>query len=332
MNVVISGGAGFLGRRLTSALLSRGTLKGPDGRDVVIDEVRIVDLATPPAGSDLRIVAFAGDLADDGVLTRAVDRHTAAVFHLAAVVSGQAEADFELGLRVNLDASRHLLDHCRRLGHAPRLVFTSSVAVYGGALPEAASEAFTPTPQTSYGTEKAMIELAINDYARRGFVDGRALRLPTIVVRPGKPNAAASSVASGIIREPLNGVEAVCPVDPETRMWLLSPATVVACLIAGHDLPADAFGPTRVVNLPGLSVRVADMVATLERVAGADVAARVRWEPDARIARMAAGWPGRLDDSRARALGFPADDSFDAMVQQYIRDELGGRVTTGAPR
>jgi nucleoside-diphosphate-sugar epimerase len=183
-------------------------------------------------------------------------------------------------------------------------------------------DAIAPAPRTSYGTQKAMVELLISDYSRRGFVDGRVLRLPTISVRPGRPNAAASSFASGIIREPLNGEPAICPVDAETTLLLLSPAGVVGCLIHGHDLPADAFGGNRVVNLPGLSVTVRDMVRALERVAGPEVVSRIRWERDPRIEKFVANWPGAWDNARARALGFPADQSFENNIRQYI-DEQG---------
>ena len=193
--------------------------------------------------------------------------------------------------------------------------------MYGGHLPDTVLETTALTPQTSYGTQKAIGELLLNDYSRRGFVDGRALRLPTISVRPGRPNAAASSFASGIIREPLNGEPSVCPVDRDARLWLMSPATVVDCLIAAHNLPAGTLGTSRSLNLPGISVTVGEMVDSLTRLAGAAVAARIRWERDPTIARMVAGWPGACDASRARALGFPHDDSFDDVVTQY-RSEL----------
>jgi nucleoside-diphosphate-sugar epimerase len=250
-----------------------------------------------------------------------IDGGTSAAFHLAAIVSGMAEADFELGMRINLDASRLLLEACRAAGHGPRLVFASSIAVYGGAPSETMHDTTALVPQTSYGTEKAIVELLINDYSRRGFVDGRVLRLPTISVRPGRPNAAASSFASGIIREPLNGETSVCPVAPETRLWLLSPSAVMDCFVHGHDMPASALGWSRAVNLPGLAVTVAEMVAALERVAGSEVAARVRWERDPRIERMVATWPGGWDTSRARALGFHGDSSFDDIIRQHINEQ-----------
>jgi nucleoside-diphosphate-sugar epimerase len=231
-----------------------------------------------------------------------------------------AEAEFEFGLRINLDATRALLDRCRAAGHAPRVVFTSSVAVYGGALPAVVQDSTAVNPQSSYGTQKAIGELLINDYSRRGFIDGRILRLPTVSVRPGRPNAAASSFASGIIREPLNGEDSICPVAPDTRIWVTSPATAIACLIAGHELSAASLGLTRVVNLPGLSVTAGEMVAALDRVAGADVVRHIRWAPDPKIERIVSTWPGAWDCRRALALGFPKDESFEAVIRRHLAD------------
>jgi nucleoside-diphosphate-sugar epimerase len=320
MKVVVTGGAGFLGTRLVRQLLNRGTLQDGAGRDRRIDQIVLVDVTAPPATADARVASVTGDISDPALLNRVIDADTAAIFHLAAIVSGMAEADFDLGIRINVDATRHLLEECRRGGRCPRVVFTSSIAVYGGDLPEIISDTTALNPQTSYGIQKAIGELLIGDYTRKGFIDGRALRLPTISVRPGRPNAAASSFASGIVREPLNGEEAVCPVDPATRVWLASPDTAIASLIAGHDLPSAALGNCRWVNVPGLSVTAGDMVASLERVAGSEVARRVRWSCDPRIERMMRGWPGAGDNSRARALGFPADENFDAIIRRYIAD------------
>jgi len=320
MNIVITGGSGFLGRRLAETLLERGTLGGADGRDRRIERITLVDVVPADGLTDPRVRQVTGDVADRSLLERAIGTDTTSVFHFAAIVSGQAEADFDLGMRVNFDATRHLLEICRHNGTCPRVVFTSSVAVYGGELPATVPDDLAVTPQTSYGTQKAMAELLINDYTRRGFVDGRSLRLPTISVRPGRPNAAASSFASGIIREPLNGEISACPVSAGTRVWLLSPRTVVECFIAAHDIDGARLGSSRLLNLPGMSITVGDMVASLARVAGADVAARVRWEPDARIARMVATWPGELAAARARALGFPCDTDFDEIVRKYISE------------
>ncbi|MDQ3211057.1 MAG: SDR family oxidoreductase [Acidobacteriota bacterium] len=322
MRIVITGGAGFLGRRLADRLLARGVLRGVDGVDAAIEQITLVDVVAPAPSPDSRIVPVVGDIADASLLARVVGPGTGSVFHLAAIVSGMAEADFELGMRINLDATRLLLDVCRQTGARPRVVFASSVAVYGGDLPEPVLDGTALNPQTSYGAQKAMAELLVADYTRKGFIDGRAVRLPTITVRPGKPNAAASSFASGIIREPLNGLDAICPVEPDARLWVLSPSTAIEGLITAHDMAADAFGFSRSVNLPGLSVSVGEMVAALERVAGPTVASRVRWERDPRIARMVAGWPGACDASRARAMGFPGDDTFDQIIRDYIAEHV----------
>ena len=328
MKVVVTGGAGFLGRRLARALLDRGTLAGPDGQPRAIGELVLLDIVEPAKFDDRRVRTVTGDIASAALLREVVDAKTSSVFHLAAIVSGMAEADFDLGMRINVSGTRALLDVCRAGRQRPRFVFTSSVAVYGGELPQAASEETALNPQTSYGVQKAIGELLLTDYTRKGFVDGRALRLPTISIRPGRPNAAASSFASGVVREPLNGEEAICPVNPDTRVWLASPNAAIESLIRGHDIASEALGIRRALNVPGISVTARDMVAALERVVGKEVAGRVRWEPDARIDRMMNGWPGALDDTRARALGLPADESFDAMIRQYMESK-GQRSVAG---
>ena len=325
MKVLITGGAGFLGRRLAKKLLERGSLKGANDKDARIDQIVLVDIVQGSPLTDKRIQTIVGDIGDPAFLTTAIDATTDSIFHLAAIVSGQAEADFDLGMRINVDASRRLLDICRGLGHRPRVVFASSVAVYGGELPETVLDTTALAPQSSYGTQKAVIELLVNDYSRKGFIDGRVLRLPTISVRPGRPNAAASSFASGIIREPLNGEPAVCPVTANTRLWLASPETIIESLVFGHEVAATAFGATRNINVPGLSVTVGDMVAALQRVAGADVVNRIQWTADPRIERIVSTWPGELDSRRALSLGFPRDENFDAFIRQYMRDEMSAR-------
>ncbi len=322
MKVLITGGAGFLGRRLAAKLLERGTLADSDDTQRAIEQIVLVDVVKGEPFTDARVQQVTGDVSDPDFLARAIDSDTSSIFHLAAVVSGQAEADFELGMRINVDASRQLLDLCRRLGHRPKFVFASSVAVYGGELPAMVLDTTALTPQSSYGTQKAVVELFVNDYTRKGFIDGRVLRLPTICVRPGRPNAAASSFASGIIREPLNGEPAVCPVKANTRLWLLSPATVTESLLFGHDVAGGTLGANRNINVPGQSLTVGDMVAALERVAGADVVNRIQWQPDARIERIVSTWPGELDTRKARALGFPCDENFEVVIRQYIRDEM----------
>ena len=312
MKILITGGAGFLGNRLAARLLAHAD----------IDEIVLVDVAPAEGLADPRVRTVVGDIADSTLMASLVDARTAGVFHLAAVVSGQAEADFELGMRINLDASRLLLDLCRQRGHKPRVVFTSSVAVYGGDLPDVVTDDLALRPASSYGTQKAIAELLLADYSRRGFVDGRVLRLPTVSVRPGLPNKAASSFASGIIREPLNGEDAVCPVAPETRLWLLSPRCAIDCLIHGFDLDADALGRQRAINLPGITVTAGEMVASLRRVAGEEVASRVHWERDAAIERIVGTWPGAWNTARAETLGFKGDANFEQVVRAYIADDL----------
>ncbi|MDR5754647.1 MULTISPECIES: D-erythronate dehydrogenase [unclassified Caballeronia] len=316
MKILITGGAGFLGQRLARRLLERGELNGTP-----ITELVLLDVVRPADFGDKRVRAETGDIADRAVLERAIDTDTQAIFHLAAIVSGQAEADFELGMRINLDASRLLLEVCRARGHAPRVLFTSSVAVYGGTLPEVVQDDTALNPQSSYGTQKAIAELLLSDYSRRGFVDGRVLRLPTISVRPGKPNAAASSFASGIIREPLNGERAVCPVDGKTRLWLLSPKSAIEILIAGLEIDRAALGNRPVVNMPGLSVSVDEMVAALHEVAGDEAVARIDWQPEERIEKIVGSWPGAWDTARATQLGLQGDKNFADVIRAYIADE-----------
>ena len=322
MNVLITGGAGFLGRKLARALLARGTLSGADGSQQRIETLVLADVVPANDFGDARVKIVTGDITDAQLMRSLVTADTTSVFHLAAIVSGQAEADFDLGMKINLDASRLLLETCRALGHKPRVVFTSSVAVYGGQLPDVVTDATALNPQSSYGTQKAIGELLLNDFSRKGFVDGRVLRLPTISVRPGKPNKAASSFASGIIREPHNGEEAVCPVSPALRLWLLSPRRAIAALIAGHELSGAALGNSRTINLPGLSVSVADMVAALEKVGGPEAVARIRFVPDPAVERIVQSWPGAWDDSRARSLGLEGDADFESVIRAHVEDEL----------
>lgn len=322
MKILITGGAGFLGQRLARRLLARGALTAAGGELQPITRLVLLDVVAAAGFDDPRVEQVTGDFTDPDLLGRVLDDATASVFHLAAVVSGQAEAEFDLGMRVNLDGSRHLLECCRALGHTPRVLFTSSVAVYGGDLPDLVRDDTALTPRSSYGVQKALAELLLGEYHRRGFVDGRVLRLPTVSVRPGSPNRAASSFASGIIREPLNGLEAVCPVDPATRLWLLSPRGAIDGLVHGHELASERLGANRAVNLPGVTVTAGEMVATLARVAGEAVAARVRWERDADIERIVGSWPGAWDQARARALGFRGDRDFEAIVRAYLEDDL----------
>ena len=268
-----------------------------------------------------RLKCVKGDFTDQALLADSMGRDTGSVFHLAAVVSGGAEADFDLGIRVNLDGTRGLLEHCRKQLRPPRYVFTSSVAAFGGELPSVLDDSITPKPQTSYGAHKVCGEYLATDFSRKGYLDGRSLRLPTIVVRAGKPNLAASSFASGIIREPLNGEISSCPVEANTGVWLLSPGKVIEAFIHAHELPSSSWGVDRVVNLAGITATVAEMVEALRRVAGDKVAARVEFKPDARIQAIVKTWPVRFTTERALKLGFAADKDVETVIRDYIRDE-----------
>ena len=324
MEVLITGGAGFLGMKLARALLARNTLADAEGKQQPITRIVLLDRAAAQGLDDARISALEGDVADAAVMARALTPSIASVFHLAAVVSGEAEADFDLGMRVNLDATRILLEQARRNGNRPRVVFASSVAAFGGELPAQVLDSTAPTPQGSYGMQKVIGELLVSDYSRRRFIDGRSIRLPTITVRPGKANKAASSFASGIVREPLNGVEAICPVPPETKVWAMSPRSAIANLVQAHEISASDVGTGGAISLPGLATTAGEMVAALTRVAGDEVARRVRWEKDDAITRLVGSWPGSFLTPRADRLGFVRDASFDDVVRAYIEEELKG--------
>ena len=322
MDVLITGGAGFLGVKLAKKLLDRGTLAGPDGKQHTLKRIVLLDQVAAQGFTDPRIVSITGDVADAASVAHAFTSSIQSVFHLAAVVSGEAESDFDLGMRINLDATRILLEQARINGNSPRFVFTSSVAVFGGELPAKVLDTTPATPQGSYGAQKAMCELMVTDYARKGFVDGRSVRLPTVSVRPGKANKAASSFASGIIREPLNGVASICPVPPATRMWILSPRSTVNNLIHAHEVDAAVFGSAGAVNLPGLSITVGEMVAAMERVAGDAPVKLIQWEEDAAIMKLVRTWPGDFITTRGESMGFVRDTNYDDVVRAYMDDEL----------
>ncbi len=319
MKLLITGGAGFLGARLARTLLQRGHLNGR-----TITRLSLADLIAPPADliADARVQPCIGAL-DAQVDTLAAQGHDG-IFHLASAVSAECERDFDLGMRSNLDATRALLDALRASGACPRLVFASSVAVFGSdpvvRLPAVVRDDTLPTPQSSYGVQKFICEQLIAEYTRKGYLDGRTARLMTVAVRPGRPNGAASGFLSGIVREPLAGLEAICPVALDTEVAVASPARTIAGLIAVFEAERDAFGGRTAMNLPALTVRVADMLDALEAVGGASARARVRLVPDADIARIVGGWPARFDAQRAQRLGLSADPDFRSIVLQYVQD------------
>jgi nucleoside-diphosphate-sugar epimerase len=321
MKVVITGGGGFIGTRLARALLARGTLARADGTQARIERLVLADQAFPGLPNDARLETLAGDVSDPTFASRAIAPDTGAIFHLAAVVSGAAEADFDLGMRVNLGGMRAVLDAARRCAAPPRLVFASSVAAFGGDLPDVLDDSVTPVPQTSYGSQKVISEYLVSDFSRKGYIDGRSLRLPTIVVRPGKANAAASSFASAVVREPLNGVAYECPVGADTGVWLLSPRRVVDAFIHAHELPPEAWGMNRALNLPGITVSVTAMIEAMGKIAGAQTAKRVSFRIDPRIDEIVKGWPVRFDTPRALAMGFKSDPGIESVIRDYVADE-----------
>lgn len=333
LNVVITGGAGFIGQKLAAELLKRGTLIGPGGQPEPITRITLFDTVAASGPQDERIVTMAGDIGDHGDVLRLIGHDTHSVFHLAAIVSSGAEADFEGGYRVNLEGTRHVLEACRAITiHTPRLVFASSVAVYGGdALPKTVTDETAQRPTTSYGVQKLSGELLINDYSRKGFVDGRSIRLPTIMVRPGKPNKAASTWASSMIREPLSGIDAICPVRPDSPMACLSPRRTVDAFIRAHDLPAKNFGKDRALLLSGIRVTAGEMAAAVERAAPALKGANrkigtIHWTPDAAIQKIVDGWPGATSSERAKTMGFTVDAGIDEIVQAFIADDLDNQI------
>ncbi len=323
MHILIIGAAGMIGAKLTKRLVADGGLAGKD-----IDKLSLVDWVgpTPPTGVSFKVETRDADLATPGVAEDLVGSRPDVIFHLAAIVSGEAEADFEKGYRVNLDGTRMLFEAIRKVGggYCPRVVFTSSIAVFGAPFPEAIGDEFFRTPLTSYGTQKAIDELLLADYTRRGFMDGIAIRLPTICVRPGKPNKAASSFFSGIIREPLAGHEAILPVSDSVRHWHASPRSAVGFLIHAAGLDGARLGDRRYLSMPGVSATVAEQIAALAKVAGDAVAKRIRHEPDPVIMRIVEGWPRNFAPDRAVALGFRAEKTFEEIIRVHIEDELGG--------
>ena len=315
MHVAVTGAAGMIGRKLVARLVEDGRLG-----DAELERLTLMDVVAPdppPQGT-----AFAGDLADPATAQRLVDGRPDVVVHLAAVVSGEAEADFDKGYRVNLDGTRTLLETIRAAAYRPRVVLASSIAVFGAPLPTPIPEDFATLPLTSYGTQKAIDELLLADYSRRGFVDGVGIRLPTICIRPGAPNKAASGFFSNILREPLVGKEAVLPVPETVRHWHASPRSAVGFCLRAATVDTAEIGPRRTLSMPGLSATVGEQIEALRRVGGEAAVRLIRHEPDPQIMEMVGNWAAALDASRAERLGFVAETSFDEIIRVHLEDEL----------
>src|SRR5215468_4998066 len=323
MKVVITGGAGFLGKKLARRLLQNGAIAGPDGRPERVSELLLFDVAraSGPGLDDPRVKTLAGDIANRATV-QSIVQGASTVFHFAAVVSAGAEADFDLGYRVNLDGTRNVLEACRALGSNPRVIFTSSLAAFGGDLPPAVTDDTPLTPQTSYGAQKSIGEFLVRDYTRKGFLRGSSVRLPTICVRTGLPNKAASTWASSMVREPLTGVDVVCPVTPQTIMVVLSPRKTVDAFLRLHDLPVDAFGPGRTLLLNGTKVTAKELERAVAKHAGNRKVGKVSWRHDPAIQKICDGWPQGIDSRRARNLGFEIDKDLDEIVRNFIADDL----------
>jgi nucleoside-diphosphate-sugar epimerase len=322
MHALITGAAGMLGRKLAAALAT--------GRGHPVDRLTLADVVAPepPAGFAGAVDCRTLDLGDPAAAPGLIENRPGIIFHLAAIVSGEAEADFDKGYRVNLDGTRALLEAIRAEGpsYCPRLVFASSIAVFGAPFPARIPDDFHATPRTSYGTQKAMGELLVDDYSRRGILDGISLRLPTVCIRPGAPNKAASGFFSNILREPLAGREAVLPVGDDVRHWHASPRAATGFLLHAASLDTALLGTRRALIMPGLSATVGEQIEALRRIAGDAAVARIRREPDPAIAAIVAGWPHAFEARRALALGFTADASFEAIIRAHVEDELGGRL------
>ncbi|MEO0547364.1 MAG: D-erythronate dehydrogenase [Pseudomonadota bacterium] len=324
MKILVLGAAGMIGRKLIDRLLVDGTLRGE-----AITALHAFDIMEAPrdATGSIAFSTSAGDIADKATVDALIEPRPDIVFHFAAIVSGEAEADFEKGYRINFDGTRHLFDAIvERDGYVPRVVYASSIAVFGAPFPDTIDDGFHLTPLTSYGTQKAIGEMLLADYTRRGMMDGIGLRFPTIVVRPGKPNAAASGFFSNIIREPLVGQDAVLPVSRDVMHWLASPRSAIGFAIHAAEIDGDVVGPRRNLTLPGLAITVGEMIEGLERVAGPQAVAHIKEISDETIEGIVANWPRRFDAQRAEGLGFVAEKSFDDVVRAHIEDELGGTV------
>ena len=327
MHILIVGAAGMIGRKVTDRLVLDGTLGGR-----ALTRLTLTDVVEPtkPTGFKGEVVTLQSDLSAPGAAAKLAALRPDTIFHLAAIVSGEAEADFEKGYRINLDSTRALFEAIRQEGlkspYHPRLVFTSSIAVFGAPFPDKIGDEFVQAPLTSYGTQKTIDELLLSDYSRKGFLDGIGIRLPTICIRPGKPNKAASGFFSNILREPLSGQEAVLPVPEDVRHWHASPRAAVGFLIHAATLDTAKLGPRRNLNMPGLSATVGEQLESLKRFAGEKALKLIRREADPTIQKIVAGWPRNFDPQRATALGFRAETSFDEIIRIHVEDELGGKI------
>ena len=323
MKVLITGGAGMVGRKLAQRLASDGALAGK-----AISKLTLYDVVPPtaPAGAGIPVDLATGDLPAMGEADRLIADRPHVIFHLAAIVSGEAEQDFDKGYRINLDGTRSLLAAIAKAGHKPRVVFASSIAVFGAPFPDAIGDEFFNTPLTSYGAQKTIGELLVSDYSRKGFIDGIAIRLPTICIRPGRPNKAASGFFSNIMREPLAGEAAVLPVSESVMHWHASPRAAVGFMLHAASLDLGRLGWRRALTMPGLAVTVGEQIAALRNVAGDRVVARIRRAPDPFVEGIVAGWPRKFAPTRALELGFKADASFEEIIRIHIEDELGGKI------
>lgn len=322
MHILILGAAGMVGRKLVQQLCATTVIGGRE-----ITAMTLFDMVDPPKPvTEWPVSIRSGDVTQRSEIDSLLLHKPDVIFHLAGVVSGEAEQDFEKGYGVNLDGSRNLFEAIRAQNYRPRVVFSSSIAVFGGPFSEAIDDTFLSAPMTSYGTQKACVELLLTDYSRRNIFDGVAIRLPSVVIRPGKPNKAASGFFSGILREPLNGEEAILPVSRDVRHWMVSPKTAAGFLIHAANLDSEAIGDRKALSMPGISITVGEMIEALGRVAGADRVALIRDEPDEAIIKIVTSWPQNFNAARALELGFSAEASIDEIIRMHIEDELGGKL------